>query len=472
MRVIKFALIVVLVSAAFGAGLLLRRHEPAAPRPAGRTVLHYVDPMHPSYTSDKPGIAPDCGMPLEPVYADAEPSSGGNAALYYRDPSDASYTSTTAGTNPRTGKTLVPVFADAAATPAHPGAVHIPPARQQLAGVRFATVEMTDVGRTLRTVGKVTYDETRVQHVHTRVDGWIERVIVDFTGQMVRKGQPMLTIYSPELLASQEELLLARRARDTMKTSPVEGAAGQGESLFQAARRRLQLWNLTDAQVEHVLATGAPIRDVTLYAPATGFVLQRNAFPHQRVTDASDLYTLADLGTVWVMADVYEADLALIRPGAAARVVLPQAAGSVIHAKVDYVQPSIDPVTRTLQVRLEVRNHGLRLRPEMFVDVEFDIAGGRKLTVPADAVLDTGTRRVVFVDLGDGYLAPRDVQVGERTADRVAITSGLAEGDTVVASGTFLVDAESRLKAAIDGMGSPTTEPPAAAPAHGGHVHD
>ena len=458
MRVLKFLIAIVLVAAAFGGGWLLRDRRAAGVTGAtgSRRVLYYVDPMHPAYKSDKPGIAPDCGMALEPVYADPSPASADappRKVLYYRDPKVPTYTATVAGINPETGNTLEPVYAAAPGAASRAGAVRIPFDRQQLAGVTFATVEATDVGRTVRTVGKVAYDETRLQHVHARVEGWIEKVYVDFTGQFVKKGQPMLTVYSPEMLASQEELLLARRARDTMRQSPLGTAAEQGESLFRAARRRLQLWHLTEAQIQQVLDTGSPLRDITLHAPASGFVLERNAFPNQRVTAESDLYTLADLNTVWVMADLYEADFAAIRTGAPATIVLSHGAGdATVPATVNYVQPAVDPATRTLKVRLEARNPGLRLRPEMFVDVEFPLAGERRLTVPADAVLDSGRRQVVFVDLGESYLAPKEVRTGERAGDRVVVLSGLEEGERVVASGTFLIDAESRLKAALGTM--------------------
>ncbi|MGV3519937.1 efflux RND transporter periplasmic adaptor subunit [Luteitalea sp.] len=503
MRAYKFFFVLVLVAAAFSGGWVLRERAStgtgttAGPATAERKVLYYVDPMHPSYKSDKPGTAPDCGMALEPVYADASATASGSQArriLYYRDPKVPAYTATTPGLNPETGNTLEPVYADAPAASRTAGAVRIPADRQQLAGVRYATVEATDVGRTLRTVGRVAYDETKLQHVHPRVDGWIEKVHVDFTGQLVTKGQPMLTIYSPELLASQEELLLARRAREVMQKSPLAASAAQGDSLFEATRRRLQLWNLTEAQIQQVLDTGKPIRDITLYAPASGFVLERNAFPNQRVTAESDLYTLADLSTVWIMADLYEADLSAVRAGALARIVLPNGpATSAVNATVTYVQPAVDPTTRTLKVRLEARNASMRLRPEMFVDVEFPLGGNRRLTVPADAVLNSGERQVVFVDLGDGYLAPKTVQTAERVGDRLVVTSGLSEGERVVASGTFLIDAESQLKSALGSMaghqhgggGKPASAPapvrpanppaataPPSGPSSGGHAHD
>lgn len=502
MRVLKGVIVVALLLAAFAGGYVLRARKTAQPAASGtpeRKVLYWVDPMHPVYKSDKPGTAPDCGMALEPVYADEgapAPAASTRKVLYYRDPKDPKYTATMAGVNPETGNTLEPVYADAAAGSGMPaGAIRIPTDRQQLAGVTYAAVESTDIGRTLRTVGKVGYDETRLQHVHPRVDGWVERVFVDFTGDLVKKGQPMLTLYSPEMLASQEELLLARRARDVMQNNPLASASQQGESLFQASRRRLQQWNLSDEQIDQVLETGQPIRNITLYAPAPGFVLERNVFPNQRVTAESDLYVLADLSRVWVMADMYEADLAAIRAGAPARILLPYGATTTsIKATVNYVQPGVDPTTRTLKLRLEADNPGMRLRPEMYVDVEFEVQGRRRLTVPADAILNSGERQVVFVDLGDGYLAPQVVQTAERVGDRVVVTTGLSEGQRVVASGTFLVDAESQLKSALGSMSghqhgaspggkpesaapaspAPATAPPppGAAPAPGGHVHD
>lgn len=506
MKVLKLLLILVVTAGAFGGGYLLRGSKSPAPTAAGeRKILYYVDPMHPAYKSDKPGTAPDCGMALEPVYADEGAPSAATSTerkvLYYRDPKRPEYTATAPGLDPETGNTLEPVYAAVdASVAAPPGAVRISADRQQLIGITYAAVESTDGGRVLRTVGKVAYDETRLQHVHPRIEGWIEKVMVDFTGQFVKKGQAMLTLYSPEMLATQEELLLARRARDVMQGNPLAAAEQQGESLFQATRRRLELWNLSADQIDRVLETGQPIRNVTLHAPATGFVLERNAYPNQRVTSESDLYVLADLSRVWIMADVFEADVTAITMGSPARIQLSYgAATKTLSAKVNYVQPGVDPTTRTLKVRLEAPNPGLRLLPEMFVNVEFAVTGGRQLTVPASAVLNTGDRQTAFVDLGDGYLQPRQVQVGGRVGDRVVIVSGLSEGERVVASGNFLVDSESQLKAALGGMGgaqhqhgaAPATAPakatpqpstsatppqskPAApkAPAPGAHVHD
>lgn len=418
----------VLGAALFAGGYVARatRRGPASAQ--GRKVLYYVDPMHPAYKSDTPGIAPDCGMTLEPVYADEAGAPKGT--------------------------TLEPVYAERSNMP--PGTFRISSERQQIIGVKFATVQSDGTTRSIRAVGKVSADETRVGHVHTRIEGWIEKVFINFTGEVVKKGEPMLTIYSPEMLASEEELLLATRARDVMP------------SLFDAARRRLQLWDLSDDQIEQVIRTGQPIRSITVLAPMDGFVTERKAFPNQKVTPDSDLYTLTDLSHVWIVADVFESDITSIRIGDPAYVVFENASAPSVAAKVSYVQPQVDPVTRTLKVRLDTNNSGLRMKPEMFVNVEFAAPTSAKTTVPADAVLDTGDRQTVFVDLGDGYLEPRQVVVGDRFGDRVAIASGLKAGERVVSSGAFLIDSESQLKAAASGMGAPQHQhggaPPQAAP--------
>ncbi len=332
--------------------------------------------------------------------------------------------------------------------------------------------------RDIRTVGKVAADETRIGHVHTRIDGWIERVMVDFTGAVVRKDQPMLTVYSPEMLASQQELLLASRARDPMRNNPLASAAEHGQSLFEAARRRLQLWDLSDDQIDQVLATGQPIRSITVHAPMAGFVTARNAFPNQKVTPDSDLYTITDLSHVWIVADVFEVDVPAIRPGDVARVSFSNNSAPPLTARVNYIQPQVDPVTRTVQVRLDAGNPGMRMKPDMFVNVEFETRAAPQITIPADAVLDPGDRQTVFVDLGDGYLEPRRVTLGERSGDRVVVSDGLRDGDRVVTSGTFLIDSESQLKAAAAGMGAPAQHGHGASPAppaggaHQGNAHD
>jgi RND family efflux transporter MFP subunit len=227
----------------------------------------------------------------------------------------------------------------------------------------------------------------------------------------------------------------------------------------------LQLWQLSDEQIQQVLRTGEPIRSVTVPAPMSGYVTERNAFPNQKVTADSDLYTITDLGRVWIVADVFESDITSIKVGDPARVAFENTSAPPVAAKVNYIQPQLDPMTRTLKARLDASNPGTRMKPEMFVNVEFGVASTPRLTIPSDAVLDTGDRQTVFVDLGNGYLEPRAVVIGDRFGDRVTIVSGLSAGERVVASGTFLIDSESQLKAAARGMGAPDSP-------HAGHGRD
>jgi membrane fusion protein, copper/silver efflux system len=377
-----------------------------------RRILYYHCPMHPDYHSDHPGDCPICGMRLEPVYASA-PS----------------------------------------ATPQPPGQIHISPERQQLIGVRLGEASLASASRIIRVVGKVAMDETRVVKIHPRVDGWIEGVSADFLGQLVQKGQPLLKIFSPELLATQQEYLLALRSQEIMQHSSMSGVAAQSDSLVQAARRRLELWDLNEAQIEELHHTQKPSATVTLYSPASGYVIARNAYDKQRVTPDTELYTVADLSRVWVMADVFENDVPSIAMGQSARIVLTYAGGKSYQARVNYIQPSIDPATRTLKVRLEVDNPGTVLKPEMIADVEFRVSTPPRLVVPSSALLDSGLAKIVFIDRGNGYFEPRQVETGDEFDDKIEIRSGLAPGERIVTSGTFLIDSESQIKAASLGMG-------------------
>jgi membrane fusion protein, copper/silver efflux system len=357
----------------------------------------YHCPMHPNFRSDHPGVCGICGMKLVPD-ADAAPAPTGPAL------------------------------------PA--GAIHVSPDKQQLIGVTFGTAEYTSGAQSLRVTGKIQPDETRVVKVQTRIDGWIEKVFVDFTGKYVEKGQPLLTLYSPELLASQQEYLLALKSRELMKST----------GLVQAARKRLDHWSLTASEIDELERTGEPVKNVTLHAPVSGYVMVRNAFPKQRVTPETELYTLIDLSRVWVMAEVFESDAPHIRMGAAARITLPSVGARAFNAVVTNIQPQVEMATRTIKVRLEADNPDMALRPDTFVDVVFQVGQPTRLTVPAKAVLDAGLRKTVFVDLGDGHLEPRQVETGERLGDRIEILRGLKAGERIVASGTFLIDSESQLK--------------------------
>lgn len=355
MKVLRRLLILALVVAAFAGGYGYGRWyaKPKAPEGAAakeRRVLYYVDPMHPAYKSVKPGTAPDCGMTLQPVYADDAEHSGH-------------------------------VPAPEAGTDLPMGAIQISPQKQQLIGVRYGMPSLDSSIKTIRAVGKVTPDEQRIARVHTRVEGWIDKVFVDFTGKVVEQGQPLLTLYSPDLLASQEEFLLALKSQEIMKTSPLQSALGQSQSLLAASRRRLQLWELSDEQIEEIARTRKPVTNIALYSPVSGYVMTRNAFPKQRITPETEVYTITDLSRVWVMADVFEAEASLIRVNQPVTITLSYGSRQAISGRVDYIQPQIDPVTRTLKIRIDAENPRLTLKPDMFVEVNFRIALPQHVTV-------------------------------------------------------------------------------------------
>ena len=449
------------IAAAFAGGYVykaVKNGATASGEKGGRKILYWVDPMHPAYKSDKPGIAPDCGMKLEPVYADGgaaastAPATPERKVLYYRDPKDPNYKAEQPGLNPETGNELEPVYADdVSAMPV--GTVQITPEKQQLIGVKYGQAEVSGGSRTIRAVGKVAIDETRIEHVHTKVEGWIDQVFVDFTGKVVQKGDPLFTIYSPELLASQREYLLAAKAQNVMQNSALPAAFDQSKSLMQAARRRLELWDLSDAQIDQVVKTGQPIKNITVYSPKSGYVTERKAFPQLKVMPDTDLYTIVDLSRVWLMADVFEYEAANIHLGESANVTFQALPGRTFTARINYIQPQVDPMSRTLKVRLDMDNPTLALKPDMYANVEFRVNLPAKLTVPADAVLDAGERKTVFVDRGNGFFEPRQVTTGERDGNRIQILSGLTGGERVVTSGNFLIDSESQMKAAAAGMG-------------------
>jgi Cu(I)/Ag(I) efflux system membrane fusion protein len=305
-------------------------------------------------------------------------------------------------------------------------------------------------------VGRVAADERRRQVVHARYEGYVERLHVDFTGQPVGRGQPLLEIYSPELVAAQEEYLLARRAQARLGGSSVPGVAESGGELAEAARQRLRYYDVGAAEIEALERSGQARRTVTLRAPVAGVVVEKLAFTGMKVAPADRLYEIADLSRVWVLADVYERDLPAVRAGTAARVSLPHLAGREWAGKVAFVAPSVKPETRTVEVRLEVDNAAGLLKPDMFADVVLEPGSraARVLTVPESAVVFTGERTLVFVDRGQGRYEPREVALGARLAGGYEVQRGVAAGEKVVVSANFLLDSESSLRATI-GAASP-----------------
>lgn len=427
----------------------------------------YYCPMHPDYSAGKPGDCPICNMALvkrepEPQGTSISTQKTANQAQSAQDiyycPMHPDYRSNKPGTCPICNMDLVkrePEAHEHGGAPATPGparTVFISPQKQQLIGVQVSTVEQEPLTRTVITVGQLTYDETRMARVQARVEGWIEQVYVDFTGKWVKKGQPLLSVYSPELLSTQRELLIAKRARDSLGASAYPEIAANAQSLYEATRDRLRLWDISDGQIRDLEKRGTPSRTMTLFAPTEGFVLTRNALRGQRITPEMELYTIADLSTIWVLADIYEYEVPLIHLGQTATMTFPYFPAKTFTGKVTFIYPQLDNQTRTLKVRLQFPNPDHMLKPDMYASVSFPIDYGRKLAVPETAVLDSGTRQMVFIARDDGHFEPRTVQLGAKVNDRFIVESGLTAGEKVVTSGNFLIDSESQLKAAMSGM--------------------
>jgi len=326
-----------------------------------------------------------------------------------------------------------------------PGTVHISPERQQLIGVRFGTIEKRQMNKIIRTVGRIDYDEKRIG----TVGGWIEELHVDFTGQFVRKGDPLLSIYSPELLSTQEEYLLALSAKQDWSKSPFPEVAASGNLLAESSRRRLKLWDISDEQIKTLEETREPKKTLTLYSPFTGYVLEKMVTRGQFVDAGMALYRIVDLSVVWLIADIYE----LIQLGQQAAIQMAYYPGETFTGKAIYIYPYMEPQTRTAKVRFEFANPDRKLKPEMFANVEIRIQLGNRLTIPEGAVIDTGIRKVVIVDRGSGYFEPREVKLGVKAGDFFEVLGGLKLKERVVTSANFLIDSESKLKEAIGGTG-------------------
>ena len=361
----------------------------------------------------------------------------------------------------------VPVYEDEADGPVVAGRaiVALSPERRQLLGVRSEPVSRRHLERTIRTVGRVAMDERRVHHVHTKYEAYVEQLYVNFIGQAVKKGEPLAALYSPELVATQQEYLLALRAQGQLAGSGVESAAEGGRDLLEAARQRLLFWDMTPRDIAAFEKTGKISRTVNLYADLPGFVIGKTAVHGMRVTPADTLFDIADLSNVWILADVYEADLPNVSLGMSAETTLPYQAGRSWKGSITYINPLVDPGTRTIKVRIEVPNQDAALKPDMFADVLLRRDLGTTLFVPDSAVLRALDRRIVFLDRGDGRLEPREVALGDRVEGGYAVLSGLSDGDRVVTSANFLIDSESSLKAALANVGPTTTAPAVVPPA-------
>lgn len=330
----------------------------------------------------------------------------------------------------------------------------VAPLKQQLIGVKTMAVEKRPMETIVRAVGRVDYDEQRVAYVNLRISGWVEKLFVDYTGQVVQKGQPLLTLYSPDLVATQDEYLLALRVRDKVEDSPIPEVRQQADQMVEAARDRLRLWTLTDKQVDELARQGKAQTYVTIYSPIRGYVIDKKVFKGGFVQPEMTLYTIADLSTVWVNAEIYEYEVPFVQMGQPATVTFASYPGEQFHGRVSYIYPYLNKDARTVKVRLDLPNPDFRIKPDMYGDVLVNVDRGSKVAIPEQAVLDSGMRTLVFVVRGEGLFEPRAVKLGPKVGSYYEVREGVTQGDVVVTSGNFLIDSESKLMAATNMMGA------------------
>lgn len=430
-------------------------------------------PMHPDYVADQPGTCPICHMDLvrreEPA---AHAHEATPAAQLWVCPMHPEVVSDHPGTCPICHMDLVPKATESGEAAAGGLDSHAPVdvsgAGRSLAGVGTAEAARKSWNGSLRTVGTVMADERRTFRIEARFGGWIEKLPADFTGQFVRKGEVLAEIFSPELLAAQQEFLLAKDVGTRFTTSSLPEVRRGGEDLVAAARRRLEIFALPPDFVDSIAESGEARRTVPVVAPASGYLVSKMVFAGQQVMPGQEMFRLVDLSGVWVEASLYEIDAARVALGDEARLSLAYDPAAARTGRVSYVYPEIDTATRTLRVRFDVVNPKLDWKPGMFVDVELSGRPREALVVPDEAVLDTGERELVFVETAPGRFEPREVSVGERRSGEAEILSGLAAGERVATRANFLLDSESRLRAALSARAAATATPPPAA-GHEGH---
>jgi RND family efflux transporter MFP subunit len=346
-------------------------------------------------------------------------------------------------------------------TPSEPNLVSVTltPQRMQSIGAKTGAVEFRQVHDEIRTTGNVEADETRLSEVQVRFAGWIQKVFADSTFQQVRRGQPLLTIYSPELVRTESEYLLAKQNRELLARSTVPNVASGANTLVSSAAERLKQWGIPEREIQELEESGQIKREMEIDSPASGFIVERNALRNMYVQPGTKLYSVADLSTVWVYAQVFQNDIGRVKTGDTAAIAVDSYPGRTFAGRVSFIWPQLDQTTHTAKVRLEIPNPGMKLSLGMFVNVRLDLALGRQLVIPASGVYQSGTRQIAFVDHGGGQFEPREIEVGARAGDDFVVTKGLKAGDRVVISANFLMDSESQLQAA---MGSFAPPPPGA----------
>ena len=394
---------------------LTGEHQLVAVRDEGGDIEYWTCTMHPSVRMTEPGTCPICAMDLVPVRRSPVVSSD--------SASDS-------------GEQIV----------ADHSTFFVDPRRQQLINVQTTPVEVRSLEKVIRAVATLELDETRIAQVHPKIEGWIDQVFVDFTLQQVKKGDPLFSIYSPKLVSTQEEYLLALRTAENLTNSPFEHVSNGARSLLEATRRKLELLDVTHEQITQLEKTGKVQKTMVVYSPSAGHVMDKDAFPNMYVTPATRVYTIADHTAIWAYAEIYENEISHVREGQ--RVVMSTVAypGEDFKGEITYVYPHLNEKTRTMRVRVEFHNPDLKLKPGMYSTIELQVPLGVMLTVPESALLRTGTRDLVFVDLGSGQMQLRQVKVGTKAGGYYEILQGLQAGERVVSAANFLIDAESKVQ--------------------------
>jgi len=379
-------------------------------------IEYWTCTMHPSVRMKEPGTCPICAMDLVPVLK--------------RSPSALANGSTNSAQQLAGDKSTFTVD----------------PRRQQLINVQTTEVEVRSLEKVIRTVATLEVDETRIAYVHPKISGWIQKVFVDFTLQHVNEGDPLFSIYSPELVLTQEEYLLALKTAENLADSPFEHVSSGARSLFEATRRRLELFDITDQQIEQLEKSGQVQKHSIVYSPASGYVVEKNAFPNMHITPETKIYIIADYTNIWAYVEIYENEISYVREGQRVAMSTVAYPGEVFRGDITYVYPHLNEVTRTMRVRLEFPNPDLKLKPGMYSNIEIQVPLGATLAVPESAVLRTGKRDLVFVDLGSGTMQLRQVQIGAQAGGYYEILKGLQTGERVVSAANFLIDAESKVQ--------------------------